>query len=138
MPGREIVITSLDKERLTAILNSPTAQEGRDREHLTELRAELEKALIVEPGDVPADVITMNSKVRVRDMASGEVHEYTIVYPHLSDITRNMISILAPVGTALLGYRAGDVVEWRMPSGTRALKVESVLYQPESAGDLQS
>ena len=138
MPGREIVITSLDQERLTAILNSPTAQEGLDREHLTELRAELEKAVIVEPGDVPPDVITMNSKVRVRDMASGEIHEYTIVYPHLADITKNMISILAPVGTALLGYRAGDVVEWRMPSGTRTLKVESVLYQPESAGDLQS
>ena len=138
MPGREIVITSLDLERLTAILNSPVAQEGLDREHLTELRAELEKAVVVEPGDVPADVITMNSKVRVRDMASGELHEYTLVYPHLADITKNMISILAPVGTALLGYREGDVVEWRVPSGTRVLKVESVLYQPESAGNLQS
>jgi len=138
MPGREIVITSLDLERLTAILNSPVAQEGLDREHLTELRAELEKAVVVEPGDVPADVITMNSKVRVRDMASGELHEYTLVYPHLADITKNMISILAPVGTALLGYREGDVVEWRVPSGTRVLKVESVLYQPESAGDLRS
>lgn len=138
MPGRDIIITSLDQERLTAILNSPSIQDGLDRERLSELRAELEKAVIVEPGDVPADVITMNSRVRVRDMASGEAHEYTIVYPHLADITKNMISILAPVGTALLGYRAGDVVEWNVPSGKRTLKVESVLYQPESAGDFQS
>ena len=135
MPGRDIVITSLDKNRLTAILNSPSIQEGPDRERLSELRAELERAVVVEPGEVPADVITMNSKVKVLDMASGDVKEYTLVYPHMADITKNMISILAPVGTALLGYRAGDVIEWRVPSGTRVLKVESVLYQPEAAGD---
>ena len=138
MTGREIIISSLDQSRLTAILNSPAEQSGPDRERLSELRAELERAVVVEPGEIPADVITMNSKVRVRDMASGEVFEYSLVYPHQADITKNLISILAPIGTALLGYRAGDVIEWRVPSGTRVLKVESVLYQPESAGDLQS
>jgi len=138
MTGREIIISSLDQSRLTAILNSPAEQRGPDRERLSELRAELERAVVVEPGEIPADVITMNSKVRVRDMASGEVFEYSLVYPHQADITKNLISILAPIGTALLGYRAGDVIEWRVPSGTRVLKVESVLYQPESAGDLQS
>ena len=135
MPEREIVITNLDKARLMNILNSPTIQEGPDRERLAELRAELERAVIVEPGDVPADVVTMNSKVKVRDMASGELNEYILVYPHQADITKKMISILAPVGTALLGYRAGDVIEWKVPAGTRVLKVVSVLYQPESAGD---
>ncbi|HOW86250.1 MAG TPA: nucleoside diphosphate kinase regulator [Candidatus Aminicenantes bacterium] len=134
MPGREIIITSLDHGLLTAILNSPIAQQGPDRDHLSELRAELDRATIVEPGEVPADVITMNSRFRVRDAASGEVHEYTLVYPNLADITKGLISILAPIGTALLGYRAGDTVEWKVPSGTRVLKVESVLYQPESAG----
>lgn len=136
MPRREIVITSLDRERLMAILNSPGEQQGPDREHLTELRAELERAAVVEPGDVPADVITMNSRFRVRDLASGEVHEYSLVYPHVADITRGLISILAPIGTALLGYRTGDTVEWRVPSGTRVLKIEAILYQPESSGDL--
>ena len=138
MAKREIVITSLDEKRLTAVLNSPAIQRGPDRERLAELRAELERAVIVEPGEVPADVITMNSKVRVRDRATQEVHEYTLVYPHEADITEGRISVLAPIGTALLGYRAGDVIEWQVPSGTRILEVESVLYQPESAGDLNA
>lgn len=136
MPARDIVITSLDKTRLMNILNSPAVQAGPDRERLAELRAELERAVIVEPGEVPADVVTMNSKVKVSDAATGEAREYTLVYPHQADVTRNMISILAPIGTALLGYRAGDVIEWKVPSGTRVLKIEAVLYQPESAGDL--
>lgn len=134
MPGREIIITSLDRERLMAILNSPAEQRGPDREHLSELRTELERATVVEPGEVPADVITMNSRFQVRDLASGELHEYALVYPHQADITSGLISILAPIGTALLGYRSGDTVEWKVPSGTRVLKVESILYQPESSG----
>jgi len=136
MPGREIVITSLDQTRLTAVLNSPAVQSGPDRERLAELRAEIERAVVVEPGEVPADVVTMNSKFQVRDMATGEVHEYTLVYPHQADITRSLISVLAPIGTALLGYRAGDVVEWKVPSGTRVLRIEALLYQPESSGHL--
>jgi regulator of nucleoside diphosphate kinase len=136
MPPRNIIITSLDHGRLMAILSSPPIHEEPDKERVAELRGELERAVIVEPGEVPPDVITMNSKVRVRDMNSGDVKEYTLVYPHLADITKNLISVLAPVGTALLGYRTGDVIEWQVPAGTRVLKVESVLYQPEAAGDV--
>lgn len=136
MPEREIVITSLDQGRLTALLGSAAIQQGPDRERLAELRTEIERAAIVEPGDVPADVVTMRSLVRILDLGSGERHEYALVYPHEADITAGRISVLAPIGTALLGYRAGDTVEWRVPSGTRTLKIEAVLYQPESAGDL--
>lgn len=136
MPEREIVITSLDQGRLAALLSSAAIQQGPDRERLAELRAEIERAVIVEPGDVPADVVTMRSLVRILDLSSGERHEYSLVYPHEADITAGRISVLAPIGTALLGYRAGDTVEWRVPSGTRTLKIEAVLYQPESAGDL--
>jgi regulator of nucleoside diphosphate kinase len=136
MPEREIVITSLDQGRLAALLSSAAIQQGPDRERLAELRAEIERAAIVEPGDVPADVVTMRSLVRILDLSSGERHEYSLVYPHEADITAGRISVLAPIGTALLGYRAGDTVEWRVPSGTRTLKIEAVLYQPESAGDL--
>lgn len=136
MPEREIVITSLDRQRLMAILDSPTAQRGRDRGHLAELRAELERAAVVEPGQVPAEVVTMNSRVQVRDKATREVHEYTLVYPHEADIAKGLISVLAPIGTALLGYRAGDTIEWQVPSGTRVLSIEAILYQPEAAGDL--
>lgn len=136
MPGREIIITSLDQGRLAALLNSATIQQGPDRDRLAELRSEIERAVIVEPGDVPANVATMRSRLRVLDLGTGERHEYELVYPNEADITKGLISILAPIGTALLGFRAGDTVEWPVPSGTRKLKIEAVLYQPESAGDL--
>lgn len=134
MEKREIHITSFDHAQLTALLKSPSLREGRDKEHLVELQNELEKAIIVEPKKMPPDVVTMNSKVRVRDMQTGKESEYTLVFPHAADITKNMISVLAPVGTALLGYKAGDVIKWPVPAGTRVLKVLSVLYQPEVAG----
>jgi regulator of nucleoside diphosphate kinase len=130
-----IFITSLDKERLQNILMSPAAQSGPNREHLAELQKELGRAVIVEPKDIPPDIVTMNSRFRMRDMQSGEVVEYTLVYPHEADITQNKLSVLAPIGMGLLGYRAGDVFEWTVPGGKRVLKVEEILYQPEASGD---
>jgi len=131
----DIFITEFDRTRLKAILESAAFQSGHDREHLVELAKELEKAHIVKPEEVPADVVTMNSKIRVRDMQSGETKNYTLVFPHQADVTQDRISVLAPIGTALLGYKAGDTIELAVPDGTRVLKVESVLYQPEAAGD---
>ena len=130
-----IYITSVDNSRLQSILMSPTIQSGPNREHLAELQKELERAVIVDPKDIPADVVTMNSRFRVRDMVSGEVNEYTLVFPHEADISQNKLSVLAPIGMGLLGYGAGDVFEWVVPSGKRVLKVEEILYQPEAAGD---
>lgn len=135
MEKREIYITSFDHARLTAILNSPTLRVGPDKIHLAELRNELERAVIVESEKMPPDVVTMNSKVMVRDIVTGKESEYTLVFPHAANITKNMISILAPLGTALLGYKAGDTIEWQVPAGPRVLKVISVIYQPEAAGD---
>ena len=76
----------------------------------------------------------MNSKVRVTDLDTGESRVYTLVFPHDADYKEGRISILAPLGTALLGFQAGDVVEWRMPAGTRKLRIDEILYQPEAAG----
>ena len=135
MVTREIFITSFDHSRLMAVLNSPTLKDGLDKGHLAGLRSELERATIIEPDKMPPDVITMNSKVRVRDMQTREESEYTLVFPHAADIKQGKISILAPIGTALLGYKTGDVIRWEVPAGTRVLKVLSVLYQPEAAGD---
>lgn len=135
MHKRKIHITSYDHARLTALLNSPTLQAGLDKGHLARLKSELERAVVVEPDKMPRDIITMNSKVRVLDMQTNEENEYTLVFPHAADIRKNNISILAPIGTALLGYKAGDIIRWEVPAGTRVLKVLSVLYQPEAAGD---
>jgi len=72
--------------------------------------------------------------VRVRDMKSGAEMDISVVFPSEADSEQGKISVLAPIGTALLGYRVGDVVEWKVPGGLRRLKVERILYQPEAAG----
>ena len=95
----------------------------------------MERAEVVAPRDVPTDAVTMNSTVRLRDLGSGKELTYTLVFPNEADVDQGKISILAPIGTAMIGYREGDVIEWEVPSGLRRLKVEEVLYQPEAAGD---
>ena len=87
--------------------------------------------------EVPSDVVTMSSIVSLRDLDSGETEEYELVYPADADLENNRISILAPIGTAILGYRVGDVIEWPVPGGLRRLRVEEVLYQPGRASALQ-
>lgn len=90
---------------------------------------------MVEPQQIPADVVTMNSRVALKDLATGEEMVYELVFPSDARLEENRISILAPVGTALLGYRAGDTITWKVPGGTRKIKITKILYQPEAAGD---
>jgi regulator of nucleoside diphosphate kinase len=106
----------------------------RDANHLAGLDQELAQAEVVASGEVAADVVTMHSTVRVRDLDGGTSAVYTIVFPVDADLARNRISVLAPIGTALIGYRAGDLLEWATPRGTRRLQIEEILFQPEAAG----
>lgn len=131
---RTIYITELDLNRLQKLLD---AMEGstRNKAHLQNLEEELFKGQIVPSDEIPPDVITMNSRVRLIDIDSGGDMIYTLVYPNDADATQNKISILAPIGTALIGYRVGDIIKWKVPSGVKKLKVEEILYQPEAAGD---
>jgi len=76
----------------------------------------------------------MNSEVAVRDMDSNEEMTFAVVFPSDADVNRQRISILAPMGTAVLGYRVGDTIEWKVPGRRRRLKIERVLFQPEAAG----
>ena len=94
----------------------------------------MDRAEIVLPVDVPVDVVTMNSEVAVRDMDSNKEMTFAVVFPSDADISRQRISILAPMGTAVLGYRVGDTIDWKVPGRTRRLKIERVLFQPEAAG----
>lgn len=135
MKMNRIFITELDYNRLSGLIDRSRERNGTDREYLNKLEAELDRAEIVDPKDIPADVITMRSKVRLKDLVSGESNTYSLVFPTEADFAEGKISILAPIGTAILGYRQGDTIEWPVPSGLRKLKVEQVLYQPESAGD---
>jgi regulator of nucleoside diphosphate kinase len=129
-----IHITRFDKKRLLSLLRSLDAT-GEVREEIEDLAHELERGTEVESTEVGADVVTMNSTVRVTDVDANTTHLYTIVFPGDADFEKGRISILSPLGTALLGYRAGDVVTWEMPRGTRRLRIEALVYQPEAAGD---
>ncbi len=135
MTVRSIYITDNDMKRLRELIL--VAREfGKEAEkYLVELEKELNRAKVVKSRDIPPNVITMNSEVFLRDMETQEKVAYRLVFPDHADANQGWISILAPVGTALLGYRVGDVIEWTVPAGTVRLKVEKILYQPEAAGD---
>ncbi|HKY70984.1 MAG TPA: nucleoside diphosphate kinase regulator [Nitrospira sp.] len=138
MEPRDIYITRFDLARLKGLLEVGITFKERDREYLESLRNELERAHIVEPTveptALPGDVVTMNSRVRLKDMETGEEKNYSLVFPSQADMTQNKISILAPIGTAILGYRAGDTVDWQVPAGRRTVRIQETLYQPEAAG----
>jgi regulator of nucleoside diphosphate kinase len=129
-----IIITEADFERLSALLESEFAKVINPVEHLDDLRAELKKARIVRPDKTPRNVVTMNSTVTLDDLEIGEKETYTLVYPDQADIANNRLSVLAPVGTAILGQRVGDELKWRAPSGWRRLKVQSINSQAEREG----
>ena len=133
-----IYITDLDYNRLSGLIERTRDRNGHDREYLNKLEVELDRAEIVDPKDIPADVITMRSKVRLKDLVSGESNTYSLVFPTEANFAEGKISVLAPIGTAILGYRRGDTIEWPVPSGLRKIKVEEMLYQPESAGNHES
>jgi len=135
MSERIIRITELDRKRLLHLIQDAQASEYRGSVYLEKLRGELERAEIVASQDIPGDVITMNSTVMLTDLDTAEEETYTLVYPENADASQGKVSILAPVGTAMLGYQVGDVFEWEVPAGKRRLKVEKILYQPEASGD---
>ena len=131
MPKRKIMMTISDYNRLKSLLVSDFVQAIGPKSYLKDLRAELERAVIVPSKKIPADVVTMNSTVRLRDLDTDERETYALVYPEQADIAANKLTILAPIGTAILGYRAGDVVSWRVPSGSSQIEIEELLSQPE-------
>jgi regulator of nucleoside diphosphate kinase len=128
-----IIITYSDHKKLTGLIAELQRQKTRQRETLQDLQAELLRAELKESSDIPPDIITMGSVARVRDLESDELMELVLVYPEEADADNGKISVLAPLGTAMLGYAAGDVFQWRIPAGVRSFKVEAVLFQPENA-----
>jgi regulator of nucleoside diphosphate kinase len=102
---------------------------ARDREHFLDLREELEQARIVDVEEIPADVVTLHSEVCVRDNDTGVSAVYTVVLPAEANLASGRVSVLAPLGTALLGYREGDYIEWQMPGGVRRLRIQRVRQQ---------
>ena len=128
--ARDIYVTRQDFDRLSRLL------EIHGHERYGALEEELGRARIVDSAAIPADVVTMNSRVRFQD-ESGEELEITLVYPQDADVDQGMVSVLAPVGSALLGLSVGQSIEWPMPKNERRrLRVAAVTYQPEASGDV--
>jgi regulator of nucleoside diphosphate kinase len=135
MSDKPIQITAFDLERLRKLIEDASHTEYRGSEYLVRLQGEIDRAQVVAPHQVSQAVVTMNSTVALLDLETGEEETYTLVFPESADLSHGRISILAPIGTAMLGYEVGDVFEWEVPAGKRRLRVERILYQPEAAGD---
>lgn len=129
-----IVISTVDQARLEPMIRDAVASGSTARELLCALKSKIDQGRILEPSDMPGDVVTMNSLVRVRDLETDEVETYTLVYPAFADITKNHLSILTPVGIALLGSRQGETIESTTLLGSSRLRVEQIEFQPEGAG----
>lgn len=134
MASRKIHITDADSKRLREVLRVQMLNNKKDRENLRVLDEELRRAQIVTPNRIQADVVTMNSRVLIEDLVDNQDIEITLVFPEEADAATGRISVVAPMGAALLGYQAGDTVQFAVPRGRRTIRVKQVLYQPEAAG----
>lgn len=128
----DIIVTAPDHAELSSVITVAGKMSGRVRWELRLLENELKRARIVAPDEVPPDVITMNTRAELLDPDSGERVELTLVLPTDENINDGKISVLAPLGTAMLGYRVGDEFEWHVPYGIRRLKVTRIHFQPEA------
>ncbi len=130
-----IYVTNEDMQRLRQLVENLQASVTADTRNLAALEEELDRAHVVDAKKIPRDVITLNSQVRIMDLDNGRVFEYEVVYPNTrTHSSADPLSVLAPLGTALLGYRAGDTINWSVPRGKRRLKVLEIIYQPEAKG----
>jgi regulator of nucleoside diphosphate kinase len=135
MQDRTIYITRFDLERLEDLLSGVREFSYRDRGDIEELEAELQEGTLVDSKNVPPTVVTMNSRVELIDVDEKKPMIFTLTFPRDADIDTGKLSVISPVGTAILGHSEGDIIEWRVPAGDRRFRIEKVLYQPEAAGD---
>jgi regulator of nucleoside diphosphate kinase len=134
---KEIIMNSLDTTRIREKIRLVKAGNTYSPTEIEKLIAELNRAKIMEPKQIPGDVITMHSVVKVKYINNHKEFTLQLVYPEEANIKENKISIFAPIGIALLGYRKGDIIDWRTPGGNFKIKIEDIIYQPEAAGDFQ-
>ncbi|MDX9868429.1 MAG: nucleoside diphosphate kinase regulator [Kiritimatiellia bacterium] len=134
MTERTLYITELDRQKLEELVSVAGLSHDRDQGDLKSLENELRRARIVGPEQVPPDVVTLHSRVRLREAETKTVMELTLVMPAEADVDAGKLSVLSPVGTAILGYAEGDTIEWTVPAGRRRFVIEKLLFQPEAAG----
>ena len=132
MNDENIVITAADHAELSSVVALAGKVSSRMKFEMRLLENELKRGQIVEAEDLPRDVITMNSRAELVDLETEERMQFTLVLPRDANIDEGKISVLAPLGTAMLGYRVGDEFQWHVPHGIRRLRVTDVYFQPEA------
>ncbi|GAB1403008.1 MAG: nucleoside diphosphate kinase regulator [Lentimicrobiaceae bacterium] len=132
---KEILVSTKDMARLRERIDIARSGGLKAPVNLSLLISELDRAKVLPPEKMPADVITMNSIITMEYVNSSKTMQIQLVYPEDADVSKQKISIFAPVATALLGYRIGDIVEWKIPTGIAQMKVTNIVYQPEASGD---
>jgi regulator of nucleoside diphosphate kinase len=134
MSEHTIEVTDADALRLNDLLARLARDSGPNQRAYSSLRHELDRARIVPADEIGRRVVTMQSRVLLEDADTRESATYTLVQPEHADLEAGLLSVLAPIGTAILGYREGDVVEWPVPAGVRRIRICKVLHQPEAVG----
>ena len=129
---RKIYVTVQDLHKLKLLFHAITnpgymLSGAGHRQYLEALAGEIDRAEVLDEKDLPAKVVTMHSRVRYRDLATGEEDEVTLVMPEEADYDARRISILAPIGTALFGYKQGAVLSWEVPAGKRRIEILEVI-----------
>ncbi len=133
MTKNPVYITEYDMQRLLKLLNG-IQYCPQERAHLELLIEEMERAVVVPSEKVSENVVTLNTRMRVKDLDSSEESSIQLVFPNDEDFEHGKISILTPIGAALIGYSKGDTAEWKVPAGIRRLRIEEIMYQPEADG----
>ncbi|MGR4066813.1 nucleoside diphosphate kinase regulator [Halomonas sp. LR3S48] len=127
-----LIINRLDAERLQRLIDHA---DDKDRFVADCLEEELERGEVIDPEEIPADVVSMNSQVQFTDLTRNRQMIRTLVYPHALAATEDGISVMAPIGAGLIGLRIGDEIDWPLPDGGGArLRVDAILWQPEREG----
>lgn len=134
MQHQTVRVTDVDSHRLQSLIEGPLSKDLRDAGNVQLLGRHLAIADVVPAKRIGPDVVTINSEVRVRDLDNGETIVFQVVFPSAADAAARKISVLAPLGLAVLGRSVGDEVSWQTPGGHRRLLVGHILYQPEREG----
>ena len=130
-----IILNRLDYLRIKKCLSDALQHKSINENECKTLMRELDSAKIVDPQDVPGNIVTMNSVVKISFLNNNKQIQFRIVYPDQSNIKENKISIFSPVATALIGYKEKDEIEWILPSGLTKIRIDQIIYQPEASGD---
>ncbi len=133
MTKKPVYITEYDRQRLLKLIGG-IQYFPQERAHLEILIEEMERAVVVPSEKVSKDVVTLNTRMRIKDLDSREETSIQLVFPNDEDFERGKISILTPLEAALIGFSKGDTAEWKIPSGFRRLRIEEITYQPEADG----